>query len=106
MAKQKRNQIDNLIDIASQTGVSRPVLESEIGTDIECSGTLTLTFPDTLSPGFWCTVTNVGTGEITFAATAIKNRYGFTKCAVQDGVMTVKHRLTTGDFSVTGDLDS
>jgi hypothetical protein len=72
---------------------------------IECSGTFTVTFPNSLDTGFQCVIVNVGTGVITLAAaTTFQSKNGNTKLASQYGAASVYHRgsnvfLAFGDLS-------
>lgn len=70
---------------------------------IECDGTFTVTFPDSLDAGFQVVIVNVGSGTITLAAATTLQGKG-TQLTAQYGAATAYHRgsdvwLAFGDLS-------
>jgi len=59
-----------LANINAQTGTAYTLAASDSGKIVECSNAsaITLTLPNTLSPGFNCTVVQTGAGQVTISA--------------------------------------
>jgi len=93
---------NNIIVSASTTLL---IDETHIGKIIECNGTFTVTFPNSLVSGAKIDVVNVGTGIITLAAsTTLQTKSSYTKLASQYGGASVYHRgsniwLAVGDLT-------
>lgn len=63
------------------------------GKTIECTGTFTITLPNSMSTGMSVTIVNVSTGVITLAAsTTLSTKGSYTKLASQYGAATTYHR--------------
>lgn len=80
--------------INAQTGTTYTLAASDCGKIVTCSNAsaITVTVPNTLKPGFFCTVTQKGAGQVTFSAQAsgtLRNRSGFTKTAGQYASATI-----------------
>ena len=75
------------------------------GTIIECTGSITITLPDSMSTGYQVTIVNMGTGTITLAAsTTLYTQDSNTKLENQYGAASAYHRgsdiwVAFGDLS-------
>jgi hypothetical protein len=67
------------------------VAAGDEGKIIECSGTFTVTFPNSLDTGFQVTIVNIGSGTITLAASTTLQGVG-TQLATQYTGAVVYHR--------------
>lgn len=71
---------------------------------LECSNTITVTFPDSMDDGYAVDLINVGTGVITMAATTtLQSKSSRTKLASQYGGAAAYHR-GSNIWALIGDL--
>ena len=92
------------VKIISRTGTTT-IDATYAGRVVECNGTFTVTFPNSMATGMKVDIVNVGTGVITLAAsTTLQSKGSFTKLANRYGGASVYHRgsnvwLAVGDLS-------
>jgi len=81
------------------------VAAADAGKVIECDGTFTVTFPDSLDTGFTIIVVNVGTGTITIAAgTTLHTKGSAVTLPNQYGAATAYHS-GSDVWTAFGDLE-
>jgi len=89
------------------TASSAPTIDATFADKIiECTGTFTVTFPNSMAVGMRIDVINVSTGVITLAAsTTLQSKDSNTKLASRYGAASVYHR-GSNVWVAMGDLTS
>ena len=92
--------------ITASYTVKQSDLDYLIRVDTATTGTVVVTYPDTLSKGFANSVQLVGTGDFSISATAIQSVSSYVKIATQNGAATVFHVDGAGTYSASGELEA